>query len=268
MQFDVISIDWPWNFKVYNKDTGRGRSAAAHYDTDSLTWADWGTFASYVWPLMATNCALCIWMTRPSEDVAGEYVKYDWNAYIASQTVGFMYKRQTRFGTVLPRVADEIVYKTELFTLYKKYRDGTPFVGGGFYSRANTEPCKLYVRGNMPRTSKAVRQPIDYVPHDLDIPKEMRHSYKVPEYRRRIEQLWPGRRYLELFARVDAKEPGWTYLGNEVTGRDIREDMKDLARLKEETPDDTRQHDAGDTLEVLTSTAAAAYQATSFLVSI
>lgn len=226
--FDVISIDFPWNFNVYSKDTGRGRSAAAHYDTDSLNWDDWKSFIHLIWPLMAPNCALCLWMVRPSQDEAMEMVKYDWNSWIATKTIGLMFKRQTRFGTALPKKADELVYKTELFTLYKHYRDESPYVGMGYFSRANTEPCTLYVRGSMPRVDKGVRQVLKLCPYD--IPKDMRHSYKPPEYRRRIERLWPSKRYLEIFAREDAKEPGWTYLGNEVDGRDIRDSLKDLAK--------------------------------------
>ena len=220
-KFDVISIDWPWSFEVYNKDSGEGRSAAAHYDTDSLTWNDWRIFIRYIWPLMADNCALCLWMVRPSQDM-GMTGAAGWNEQISLLT------GRAKRGTAgaEPMTKDSVRYKTELFTLVKKYRSGKPFVGMGYFSRGNTEPCMLYVRGSMPREDKGVQQVIEYVPHD--IPKAMRHSYKPPEYRRRIERLWPNRRYLEIFARQDCREPGWTYLGNEIDGKDIRKALTDL----------------------------------------
>jgi hypothetical protein len=226
-QFDVISIDWPWNFQAYSKDTGRGRSAAAHYDTDSLTWDDWRSFMRLLWPLMAQDCALCIWMVRPSEDEAIEAINYDWNKTIQEETFAPM-RRVSRMNTFLPRQKDRLLYKTELFTLIKTYRSGKPFKGMGYYSRANSEPCKLWVRGKMPRTDKGVDQVLMFCPYDL--PKDQRHSYKPPEYRRRIERLWPNKRYLEIFAREDAKELGWTYLGNEVTKNDIRHDLTQLTK--------------------------------------
>jgi len=250
MKFDVIAIDYAWNFRVYNKDTGRGRSAAAHYDTDSLDWEDWRLFVQHLWPLMADNCALTLWMTRPSQDEAMEMVKYDWNAWVAKyiQPSG----RTTRFGTALPRKKDRLVYKTELFTLSKNYRDGTPYVGMGFFSRANTEPCMLYVRGRMPRKDAGVRQRIDICPYD--VPKDQRHSHKPPEYRRRIERLWPGRRYLEIFARpssITEEDTNWTFIGNEISGNDIRVDLRLLAEQPEqltpkEKPDVPIGEDAAD----------------------
>lgn len=224
--FDVISIDYAWNFKVYSKDTGRGRSAAAHYDTDILTWNDWRYFIQWVWPVMAANCAICLWMVRPSQNVALADVDLYWNQWIQMQTLASS-ECVNDYGFTFPRQKDRLSYKTELFTLMKTYRNGKPVKGMGYYSRANTEPCMLYVRGKMPRTDKGVDQVIPYCPYEID--KAKRHSYKPPEYRRRIERLWPNRRYLEIFAREDAGEPGWVYLGNEVTGNDIRDDLRRLA---------------------------------------
>lgn len=241
MKFDVITIDFPWNFKVYSKDTGRGRSAAAHYDTDSLNWNDWKTFIQYLWPLMADNCALPLWMTRPSENQAIMHVDYFWNKWIAEHT-GWS-KRTTELDTPLPRQRDEVVYKTELFTLAKFYSNmGKPityddaFVGLGYHSRANTEPCKLWVRGRMQRQDAGVRQLIKVYPNEL--PKTIDpHSYKPPEYRRRIERLWPGKRYLEIFSRPDSIDPikdaNWTFLGYEITGNDVRDDLARLAVMEE-----------------------------------
>jgi len=236
MIFDVISIDYAWNFKVHNKKTGRGRSAAKHYDTDSLTWDDWKFFIQHLWGLMARNCALPLWMVRPSQNRATLHVDVFWNQWI-EQRYPFRLpdgspRAETEVGTPLPAPMHRLEYKTELFTLVKKYRSGKPSINGGFYTRANTEPCNLWVRGDMPREDAGVPQVIDFVPHD--IPKHIRHSYKPAEYRRRIERLWPGRRYLEIFSRPDtitSEDDQWTFIGNEIDGKDVRIALRDLAAL-------------------------------------
>ena len=58
----------------------------------------------------------------------------------------------------------------------------------------------------------------------------MEHSEKPEEFRRLIEESTgkiSSRRCVELFAR--RKVPGWTPVGNQVTGRHIKEDIRRLA---------------------------------------
>lgn len=250
--FDVIGMDWPWAFEVYNEATGNGRSAEKHYNTRLLDWDDHGSFVKWLWPFMAQNCALPFWMTRPTENRAMMQIEYMWNRWIAEATnwlpkEGDNRKRSvTELGTPLPRAKDRIVYKTELFTLVKYYlargretcmeyaSDGSPVgyddtqVGTGYYTRGNTEGCRLYVRGQKPRQDAGVRQVIkiypDLLPDDVD-----EHSYKPDVWRRRIDRLWPGGSKLELFARRNPQESGWTFLGNEISGQDIRDDLERLA---------------------------------------
>jgi len=44
------------------------------------------------------------------------------------------------------------------------------------------------------------------------------HSAKPIEYYDIIEQLYPNRKYLELFSRVSEKRKGWTHWGDEISG--------------------------------------------------
>lgn len=55
-----------------------------------------------------------------------------------------------------------------------------------------------------------------------------KHSQKPESVQDALERMFPEGPWLELFAR--RVRPGWTCLGNELTGRDIRED---LAHLRE-----------------------------------
>ena len=98
-------------------------------------------------------------------------------------------------------------YKTIGFSWVKSNKNGEGFkIGMGFYTRANVELCLLGVRGKMPVMARDVRQVI-YAP-----PRE--HSRKPDEVYERIERLYPGMSYLELFARQ--RWQGWSAWGNEV----------------------------------------------------
>ncbi|MCH7611705.1 MAG: adenine methyltransferase, partial [Chloroflexi bacterium] len=73
-------------------------------------------------------------------------------------------------------------------------------------TRANTEPCFLAIKGNMPVKAHDVLSLI-YSP-------VREHSRKPDEQYRKIERLYPGARKLELFAR--RPRGGWSVWGNEV----------------------------------------------------
>lgn len=102
-------------------------------------------------------------------------------------------------------------YKTCAFSWLKgdPYRlfadEYTPYMGLGYWTRANTEPCLLATRGRPKRRAANVRQGI--------IAPRREHSRKPDEIHQRIERLVAGP-YLELFARQ--QRPGWDAWGNEV----------------------------------------------------
>jgi N6-adenosine-specific RNA methylase IME4 len=54
-----------------------------------------------------------------------------------------------------------------------------------------------------------------------------RHSRKPDEFYRRVKKLYAGRKVLELFSREPRR--GFTVLGNEIDGTDIRESLERLA---------------------------------------
>ena len=113
-------------------------------------------------------------------------------------------------------------YKTIAFTWIKTNKKNTDslFWGCGYYTRQNTEICLLATRGNvLPRESHSV--------HQVVISPVEAHSKKPDEVMKRIEQLFGDIKRVELFARRET--PGWVCVGNEITGRDIRDDLKLLA---------------------------------------
>ena len=170
--YDVILADPPWAFEVWDRDTGKGRSAESHYPTMSMdAIAALGIPAS-------ENAALFMWAVWPSLPDAFKILDA-WG-----------------FG-----------YKTVAWVWVKANESGMGHhMGMGYYTRANTEPCLLAVRGRMPVEAHDVLALI-YAP-------VREHSRKPDEQYNKIERLYPGRRYLELFAR--RKRPGWDAWGNEI----------------------------------------------------
>jgi N6-adenosine-specific RNA methylase IME4 len=170
-RFGAILVDCPWPFATWSP-RGRDRSPDKHYQTmtfDELAALPIGSLA-------ADDCALFMWTVWPQLDMARALI----------DAWGF-------------------TYKTAGFVWVKTNKDGRPFKGLGYWTRANTEPCLFATRGKPKRRARDVSQVI-MTPRD-------RHSAKPTEIRGRIERLVDGP-YLELFARE--RSPGWTSWGDQL----------------------------------------------------
>ena len=99
-------------------------------------------------------------------------------------------------------------YKSIGFQWVKLNRSGKGyFFGLGRWTRGNTEPCLIAVKGKPQRASNSVSQLI-FAPLRA-------HSQKPDITRDKIRELMGGdHSFIELFARTSA--PGWTVWGNEV----------------------------------------------------
>lgn len=117
MTYDIILADPPWDFKVWNKDTGAGRSASAHYNTMSLE----DICSLPIANIASKNCALFLWAVWPRIFDAQKVI----------EAWGFR-------------------YATKAWTWIKTTKTGSPAWGMGYYTRANDEPCLLATRGSMP----------------------------------------------------------------------------------------------------------------------
>lgn len=207
MQYNVILADPPVPFETWGKRPGGidSRTADAHYDV--MTWDELNGLAPSILSVAAPDCCLFLWMCQPLliETLA------------MAQAWGF-------------------VYKTKAFSWCKTYLTSSSFfVGMGYWTRANTEDVLLFTRGNPQRASKSVYQlfaTLERTPYDVPavVAPMTRHSQKPEDVQDRIERLVDGP-YLELFAR--RHRPGWTCIGNELDGLDIRES---LARLAADQP--------------------------------
>lgn len=202
-EFDVILVDPPWKFRVWNRATGSGRSAESYYRTMSLD-----ELKALQIPA-AKNAALFMWTVWPSIFDSATLMQA-WR--FKYKTLGFEWwklnKRWERAYQASTQSGVDYRWLERLF-----------FFGMGYYTRACSEPCLLAIRGSMP---VAVHNERNFI-----IAPVRSHSQKPDEQYEKIERLYPGRRYLEIFARTN--RPGWTSVGYELDGMDIRDSLKELA---------------------------------------
>lgn len=187
--FDVILTDPAWDFATWSRK-GAGRSPSAHYDTMTLAEMQALPVADFA----ADNCALFMWTVDWLPPSIPERLAEAWGFRYATRAWCWIKMNPTGWGF---------------------------FIGKGFYTRSNPEDCLLFVRGKMPvseslRPSSVMREPVtEELPFIYTPVRE--HSRKPDEQYRRIEQMYPNRRYLELFARR-RYAPHWAIWGNQAPG--------------------------------------------------
>ena len=173
-KYNIIYADPPWTYKVWSKK-GAGRTAESHYKCMSKQEIQ----ELPIQNICEKDAVLFLWVTYPCLLEGIELIE-KW---------GF-------------------TYKTCAFSWVKmNKKKNTPFIGMGYYTRANNEICLLATKGKpLKRINKNVEQVI------LSPIRE--HSRKPDEIRNRIVNLFGDLPRIELFARQ--KTDGWDVWGNEV----------------------------------------------------
>lgn len=82
-------------------------------------------------------------------------------------------------------------------------------IGAGHYFRACAEPLVIATRGSMTVPAEL------RVPGVIAAPRPGGHSTKPEMVRDLIERLYPGKKYLELFARNVAPRENWRFSGDQ-----------------------------------------------------
>lgn len=176
-KYGVIYADPPWHFNVWAE--GSARNASSKYPTMSMV--DIASLPVQSWA--ADDCALFVWVT--------------WPKLIESLNVitawGFTYKT-CAFCWIKADARQHDMFRDDV----------DPFVGMGYWTRANSEACLLATRGKPRRLNMDVRQGI--------VEPRREHSRKPDCVPLRIERLVAGP-YLEMFARTT--RPGWDAWGNQ-----------------------------------------------------
>lgn len=107
-------------------------------------------------------------------------------------------------------------YKTVAFVWDKKATNP------GYYTMSQCEFVIVGKRGSIPKP-RGARNVAQFLSQG-----RRRHSQKPDEIHARIEEMFPSQRKIELFARVPRS--GWTAVGNEIDGLDIRTRIREIAR--------------------------------------
>ena len=204
IKYDVIVADPPWTFTTYSDKAQK--SAQSHYSLMSVD----DIAAIPVEKVADDNCLLLLWATWPNL-IDAITVGQAWG--FTYKTLGFDWVKQTTTGKAL-------------------------HMGLGYYTRSNTEPCLLFVRGNVKRVNAGVHQVIletsqMILPGFEEVLRSsvMAHSTKPEEFYRRTRKLMgDSKRYLELFSRTPRK--GWTVLGDAINGMPIDTHLNLLAAMR------------------------------------
>lgn len=181
--YSIIYADPNWQ---YRHAGGRG-AAENHFRTSKVEHiAD-----LQVARIAAKNAVLFLWCTWPIYVDAPEDVTAVIRAWgFEPKTLGFLWVKTNK-------------------------KAGTPFWGGGSWTRANSEFCLLCTRGDVRAVSHAVHQLVETEGEVLREPQND-HSAKPAVVRDRIVELVGDVPRIELYARERAA--GWDAWGDQVPG--------------------------------------------------
>lgn len=186
-KYDVIYADPPWSYS----DKKCNGACEAHYSTMKIE----DICNLPIKEIAADDCVLFLWTTYPMLEEALKLIDAWGFKY---KSIGFQWVKLNKAA-----LAFDIKKPSTLLDLLK----AVSFFGLGRWTRGNTEPCLIAVKGKPKRASASVGQ--------LIFAPLTRHSAKPPEAREKITQLMGGQlSQIELFARDYAD--GWDCWGNEV----------------------------------------------------
>lgn len=193
-KFSVAVIDCPWEYSQ-SKAGQRMGSAVDHYPTLNLE----ALKALPIRSVLHKNALAFVWVTGPLMHYGPEVIKA-WDMYYRG--IAFVWTKTKKDGGAMGA-------------------RGTP----PSFTKSNVE---LLLLASTMKSGRALPirkfNTLQVVPHP-----PLKHSQKPEIFQDHIEEtLVPCGPYLELFAR--RYRPGWVCLGNELTGRDIREDIALLSK--------------------------------------
>lgn len=188
-KYQIIYADPPWSYS----DKGCAGAAAAHYDTMKVN--DIATLP--VAEIADKNAVLFMWATYPKMEEALQLIKA-WG--FTFKSIAFQWVKLNKAASIeaLQKAAGSSETVEEALKQLC-------FFGLGRWTRGNSEPCLIAVKGKPSRISASVGQ--------LVFSPLTTHSSKPAEVRDRITALVGDLPRIELFARSSAN--GWDCWGNE-----------------------------------------------------
>jgi N6-adenosine-specific RNA methylase IME4 len=236
-KFDVIVADPPWPFKDSLKMSNVKRGAQAQYDTmtmqeirelpvqkacnkDGAVLCLWvpssllqeGLDTMKAWGFQHKQTY--VWVKTKIEPL----VEFKKLMKLATKLLATLDKDQRTFG--LSEVRTIFRYAYDMSQREFNYQTMLGF-GMGRLFRQTHELCLIGTNNNAiyKKLANKSRRSVCLV-------ENLRHSAKPDDLQNSLELMFPTARKLELFAR--RIRPGWTCLGNEIDGLDIRDALSKL----------------------------------------
>ncbi len=230
-KYSVIVADPPWPFKDSLKMSDVKRGAEANYDT--LTMQEIRELP--VQKVCNRNGAvLCLWvpgsLLQDGLDTMKAWGFTHKQTYVWVKTKKHKFERFTKWlkKSILKHQQvcyDEFAYKRAINAVIENLPkidllEELAF-GMGRLFRQSHELCLIGVSNN-----KIYQALANKSQRSVCFAENLRHSAKPEDLQQSLETMFPVARKLELFAR--RIRPGWTCLGNEIDGKDIRDALAEL----------------------------------------
>jgi N6-adenosine-specific RNA methylase IME4 len=177
VQYDVVLCDPPWS---YSGSQDKWGAAAKFYPTMS----DADLLSLPVKQLLHSRSVVFMWATGPRLDAALDLLR-GWG--LAYRGVGFVW--------------------------VKTKQDGTPVGAQGVRPSVVKPTTELVLVGSLCKSGRPLKLSDESIRQVVMAPR-MEHSRKPDAVHERIDQMYPGMRKIELFAR--RPYPGWDVWGNEI----------------------------------------------------
>lgn len=229
---EIVLADPAWEYndrKAIRKDGGKvrfGIGASGRYDTEPTE--QMATIP--VSDLAKDDAQLYMWATWPFLPDA-LWLMGEWG--FEYKTCSFVWIKTNAGRWKMAR--GHLIRKLYAIGL-EKFLDWLFFYGVGHYTASNSEYVLLGARG-------AYLEPIKKESQVIVHPgwRGENHSRKPDEVQRRIEKMYPGLAYAELFARRQYGD--WLCLGNELDGMDLRDSIPGYLKGKNESKTRWKQVD-------------------------
>lgn len=232
MKFDVIVADPPWSFHDSLKMSDVARGAKANYDTMTISDIRRLDVQSVCAP---TGSVLCLWVPGSLLQEGLDTMKawgfkhkqtYVWvkNKKTPLQKVESLYKTAVNLANKI-KIKPVSTIKDHLRVLHATVGtinlSSTLAFGMGRLFRQTHEICLVGISSN--QVYKKLRNKSQ---RSVSFGENLKHSSKPEHLQNSLEIMFPQSEKLEMFAR--RVRPGWTCLGNEIDGKDIRNAIADL----------------------------------------
>jgi N6-adenosine-specific RNA methylase IME4 len=234
MKFDVIVADCPWPFKDTLKMSDVKRSAQAHYDVMTISDIQQLAVQDICNP---GGAVLCLWVPSSLLQEGLDTMKawgfkhkqtYIWVKTKIEPLEGM--KKLLREATKLlytmgPHDKLGQVLQTAKYAYDMAQRafplEYTLAFGMGRLFRQTHEICLIGTSSNA-----VYKQLQNKSQRSVSFGENLKHSAKPEALQDSLEIMFPTATKLEMFAR--RIRPGWTCLGNEIDGQDIREALDQI----------------------------------------